>query len=64
MEMLLFTLFKTQLTLTAASSLMFLSSVRQVQMAGEAQEELFLEIEIDEIAPEPLLIKPQKKEEE
>jgi len=62
--MLLFTFIKTQLTLTAASSLMFFSTVRQVQMAGEAQEELLMEIEIDEIAPEPLLIKPQKKEEE
>ena len=61
MGMLLLTLFKTQLSLAAASSVMFLSTVRQVEL--DVQEQL-LEIEAAEVAPKPAPVIPQEKEEE
>ena len=64
--MLLFTIFKTQTTLAAASSLLFFSSMRNAQF--EAQGELLLEAEAVEILPvqpeKPAPAPPEKKEEE
>ena len=64
MGMLLLTLFKTQLSLAAASSLMFISTMRQVEMDKmDAQGGLLLEVEADQKPAAPLPVQPKKKEE-
>ncbi len=61
--MLLLTLFKTQLSLAAASSLMFISTMRQVEMEMDAQGGLLLQVEADQKPAAPLPVQPKKKEE-
>lgn len=66
MGMLLITFIKTQLSLLTMSSLMFLSSMRQVEV--ELQEDMLFEAEGARIVPvQPQKVvpaEPQEKEEE